>query len=93
MATTNTIFTFVPGKTYKVGYKQQSGNNRWYEWEMTAQFLHLGEHDRMYFSGRPAWGTSYLDPQSPIIRAEQVADGVRKRPRRLVGAVEAPHGL
>jgi hypothetical protein len=95
-----------PGNLYRVTYKQQSGNGRWYRWEMTAVYLGpAGEYRPGYeeFSLRPQMGSTSL--RANLIEAADLVErdiphkyrnGVRDRalrvklPRRYKGAVEAP---
>lgn len=82
----------IEGKTYKIEFKQQSGNNRWYRWEMSATYLgqsrqqyHLGGDS--LFSLRPLAGTTRL-PTENIFSTEEVPHHQHKMPKRFPGAIE-----
>lgn len=96
---------FVPGSLYDIDYVQQSGNNQWYQWKMTAVFL---EHrandfsgDECYFSLRPLAGTTGVP--TDCVRDTRVvlkAAGARdvqpwqiNLPKRLKGAVPGPNAI
>jgi hypothetical protein len=83
----------VQGQKYKVTYRQQSGNYRWYEWSMTAQFLGFQSEGRgsevvTTWSLRPLAGTTELPMRDIISAIPQY--GPVKMPKRKPGAVAAP---
>lgn len=81
------------GRMYKFQYAQQSGNGQWYAWEVVAKFIarEISEYsDELVLSGRPLYGTSYLQVKH-IYSVEEV-QGAPTRPIRQRGAVPAPKG-
>lgn len=95
----------VSGSLYDLTYVQQSGNNQWYQWKMTAVFL---EHrtndfsgDECYFSLRPLAGTTDV-PSICIHDVRVVLKDAGGRdvqpwqvnlPKRLKGAVPGPSDI
>ena len=81
-------FELQKGKTYRVHWKTQSGNYRWYVKEFTAQFLgwfasYEGQpNDMAHWSFRPDAGSSDCHKNS-ILWFEQVEDGKRQLPKSL----------
>lgn len=76
------------GKTYKVTYKQQSGNYRWYKWEMYATYLgYVPSRVAEVFSLRPLSGTTDI-PRENILSVEEVPHHHHKKPKRFKGAIQ-----
>ena len=84
--------TLREGQRYRIRYKCQSGNYRWYEWEAVITYLGLGgpSGDELFFHGRPEFDTGRIPPKD-LVSAELVDKSVpHKHPRQLKGAVEEP---
>lgn len=95
---------FVPGSLYDITYVLQSGNGRWYQWQMTAVFLHHKQDavtDICEFSLRPKMGTtSFSTEYVQDVRLIKKDAGARtvepwriNLPKRLVGAVPGPSDI
>jgi len=74
------------GKTYKVTYKQQSGNHRWYKWEMTATVLG-NSRGEILFNLRPLAGTTRI-PGENILAFREAGYHEHVMPKRFPGAIE-----
>lgn len=77
------------GGLYQIIYKAESGNYRWYMWEVTAVFLERTNDGKVIMSLRPEAGTFDL-PAKDILRVDRAVgrtldrgnDGV-KLPKKL----------
>jgi hypothetical protein len=81
----------VEGQTYKFTYKQQSGNNQWYQWDMIATYLerHTDQYeDKIILSGRPAFGTTEVRVDQVIRIQEGYTRHQVRRPKRFPGAIQ-----
>lgn len=89
------------GDLVKVTYKQQSGNYRWYRWEMTAVYLGPLRSGYSEFSLRPLMGSTSLrtsdietieiveDKKTVLAREHGLRDKATpvKLPKRFKGAL------
>lgn len=80
----------IAGHRYRIRYKSQSGNYRWYAWEAVVTYLGLGgpSGDDHWFHCRPKADTGSI-PQADLLAFEEVGADVSNRPpRRLKGALD-----
>lgn len=83
---------FEPGNLYKITYRQQGGNYRWYRYEMTAVYLgHNTRKDERLFSLRPLAGTTALSIEhNPIEAVELVEENIPYKYRGGVRDLKVP---
>jgi hypothetical protein len=78
------------GHLYRLVYKLQSGNYRWYKYEATMTYLGPGRFEE-FFNLRPLAGTQSL-PKNSILEAEDLGeshgrDDSRHRLKRSLGPI------
>lgn len=81
---------------YRLVYKLQSGNYRWYKYEATMTYLGKGLGGRLDFNLRPIAGTQYLTEDS-ILEAEDLGlsqgrDDHRHRAKKRLSPMPLPKG-
>jgi hypothetical protein len=72
------------GADYRIRYMMQSGNYRWYEWEVTMKFIGYG-HDKtsLLFSLRPLAGTQDMTADQVIWIDEMPKNTPPVMPKRI----------
>lgn len=79
----STSHGMVPGQRYRIRYLQQSGNYRWGEWEVVADFVGADTPGNYAVSLRPLAGTQQITTKhvlsvDPVVRENPVS-----LPRRI----------
>jgi hypothetical protein len=73
----------IEGVMYRVLYKSQSGNYRWYKYEMFASFVGADSYGNLLWSLRPEAGTQQMVREQLLEAYEMPRTTAARMPKRL----------